>query len=88
MVGAADNPALPQAIPDLVALIRGEFVVLKLSFKTELQEHIGEAIKPLSDKLEALSLATNSTSLNADKALELSTTAMSEIPSHRGGCCP
>lgn len=79
MTGADDVGAQQQVPADLAALIRGEFASLKLSFKTELQDYLSEALKPLTEKLEGLSLSVTQTAQKADKALDLSTAAFSEI---------
>lgn len=87
MAGATDGSAPQCASTDLVALIQGEFAALKLSFKAELQEYMSEALKPFTDKLESLALSVTQMAQKADKAIELSTTALSEIKTACGGGC-
>lgn len=79
MEGTNADRALQPSQTDLITLIWREFAALKASFKTELQGEILEAIKPLSEKLEVLTFVVPSITKTAEKALELSMTALSEI---------
>lgn len=79
MAGGTEDGAQQHASTDLVALIRGEFAALKMSFKAEFQDYMSEALKPLTDKLEGLTLSVTQTAQKADKAFDLSTAALSEI---------
>lgn len=68
MVGTA-MVASPPPAADIAALIRDEFMELKTSFMTELRNQFKSIIKPLSDRLEEISLSID-VSQKAKKALE------------------
>lgn len=68
MVGTSEEEAAMVSQADLISLIREELVALKSTFKSELQKHISEAFKPLSDKMEALTIAVTKVPQKAEKA--------------------
>lgn len=79
MAGATEGGTTQRESAELVHVIQREFAALKLSFKKELQGYLAEALQPLTDKLDSLTLSVSQTAQKADKALDLATTAVSEI---------